>query len=164
MRRIFMLTAALAIPASVVLVALDGGQALAKGGPKGKTTCSSMNGSVTGGTVTISGCADSNGANTGGGTGALSISLLATGGNVTWNSGKVTTFGAPTEGSTNAKHCPGYVKPPKGGPTPSEPSATKFSGSVTADNAGFKVPGKYKGAVCISQSGTISLLKALKVS
>jgi hypothetical protein len=164
MRRVLMFTAALAIPASVVLVALDGGQALAKGGPKGKVTCTQFNGSISSGTVTISGCTDTNGANTGPGSQPVSIALLEAGGTVTWDSGKTTTFGAPALVSTKAKHCPGYVKPPKGGPTPSEPSAEKFSGTVTADTSGVKVPGKFKGAACISQSGQITALKPTKIS
>jgi hypothetical protein len=35
---------------------------------------------------------------------------------------------------------------------------------VTADTSGMKLPGKYKGAVCISTSGNITALKALKVN
>jgi hypothetical protein len=73
-----------------------------------------------------------------------------------------TTFGAPTETTTSAKKCPGYVKGAS-----SNPSAIKFKGVVTADTGdGIKVPGKYQGAVCISndEAGTITALKPLKVT
>ena len=158
MRKVLLLITALAIPASVALVALDGSQALASG-PRGKVTCSNMNGSVSGGTVTLSGCTDVNGANTGPGSQPVSIALLAGGGTLTWDSGLTTTFSAPVLVSTKAKKCPGYVKGAS-----SEPSAEKFSGQVTADTSGLKVPGKFKGAVCISQSGNITALKALKAN
>ena len=153
-----LLVAALAIPASVILVTFNAGQARAAG-PRGKVTCSNLNGNLTGGTVTLSGCADSNGANTGPGSQPVSIAVLAGGGTVTWDSGFTTTFSKPALVSTNAKKCPGYVKG-----SSSEPSAEKFSGQVTADTSGLKVPGKYKGAVCISQSGSITALKALKAN
>ena len=159
MRRVLTLAVALAIPVSVSLVALSGGQAFAKGGPKGKVTCSNLNGSVTSGFVTLSGCSDFNGATTGPGSHPISIAVLEAGGTITWDSGLTTTFSAPALASTNAKKCPGYVKGAS-----SEPSAEKFSGSVTADTSGMKVPGKYKGEVCISSSGNITALKALKAN
>jgi hypothetical protein len=157
MRRILLLAAALAIPASGFSLALTSGVASASG-PKGKTVCTSINGTAST-TVTVSGCTDSNGANTGGGTHPIPTSTLATGGTVTWNSGFTSTFSAPTLVSTSAKHCPGYVKGAS-----SNPTADKFSGTVTADTAGFKVPGKYKGEVCIAQNGTITAPKPTKVS
>jgi hypothetical protein len=161
MRRALLIAAALAIPASVVLMTLDGGQALAASGPKGKTVCSGLSGSTASGHVQLSQCVDANftGGGTGGGTGLLSISVLTNGGPVTWNSGKVTTFGMPTLITKNAKHCPGYVK---GGS--SNPIADQFQGAIPTDNAGFKVPGKYKGQVCITSAGVISILKPLKIS
>jgi hypothetical protein len=61
--------------------------------------------------------------------------------------------------STSAKHCPGYVK----NATSGNPTADKFSGSVSASTAGFKIPGKYSGEVCISASGNITSPKPLKV-
>jgi hypothetical protein len=158
MRKALIVAAALTIPASAVLGALDATQALA-GGPRGKVTCTSVNGSITGGTVTLSGCSDVNGANTGPASQPISIAVLASGGTVTWDSGTTSTFGAPALASTNAKHCPGYVKGAS-----NEPSAEKFSGRVTADTSGLKVPGKFKGAVCISPSGTITALKPAKIS
>ena len=109
--------------------------------------------------MTISGCTDANGATTGGGSQPISTTALATGGTVTWLSGKTSTFGPATLTSTSAKHCPGYVK--NGG---NNPSADKFAGAVTASTAGFKIPGKYSGEVCLSPSGNITSPKALKVS
>ena len=76
----------------------------------------------------------------------------------------MTNFGAPNLVSASPKHCPGYVKPPKHGPTPNEPSLEKISGAVSSDNSGLKVPGKYKGEVCVSTSGSYSAPKPLKVS
>ena len=140
---------------------MSGGQAWAASAPKGKVTCTTVTGTATG-TVTISGCAGS--ANTGGASMPLPTLSLATGGTVTWVSGKTTTFSAATLVATKAKKCPGYVKPPKTGPQPSNPTATKFSGTVTADTSGMKLPGKYKGAVCISPAGNITALKALKAN
>jgi hypothetical protein len=40
----------------------------------------------------------------------------------------------------------------------------KFSGVVTADDSGMKIPGKFKGAVCVSVAGDISALKVLKAN
>jgi hypothetical protein len=157
MRKILLLAAAVAIPVSGVSLALSSGVAGAAG-PKGKTVCTSVSGTAST-TVTISGCTDSNGANTGGGSQPISTPSLATGGTVTWLSGHTSTFGAATLVSTSAKHCPGYVKGAS-----SNPTADKFSGVVTADNAGFKIPGKFKGEVCISSSGVISAPKPLKIS
>ena len=158
MRRSFLLAAALTIPISGAFIGLTSGVASAGV----KIICTNMSGSVGSGTITISGCT---GGNTGGRSNALSISLLANGGTVPWHSGSTTHFSKPVLATAKATHCPGYVKPPKGGPTPNEPSLEKFSGQVTADNGdGIKVPGKYKGEVCISQSGNFSAPKALKVS
>ncbi len=160
MRRRRMLGAALVLAVSGAAL-VGGGQAGAAAGPKGKVTCSTITGTSSG-TVTLSGCVGS--ANTGGASQPLPTASLATGGTVTWVSGKTTTFSAATLVGTKPKKCPGYVKPPKGGPEPSEPSAFKFSGTVTADTSGMKLPGKYKGAVCIDQSGNITALKPLKAN
>jgi hypothetical protein len=160
-----MLVAVLAVPISVLSVTLNSGAASAKSsGPKGKITCTSMNGSETG-TITISGCAGTAVPGTGGSSRPLTIASLATGGPVTWVNGQVTDFAAPAlNESGKPKHCPGYVKPPKTGPQPNEPSLIKFSGQVTSDNTGLKIPGKYKGEVCVSQSGNITAAKPLKIS
>jgi len=163
MRRFLMLAAALAIAASGATLALSGSQAWAKGGPNGKMTCTGLNGTETG-TITISGCTDS-GSATATQSQPLVTTALATGGTVTWTNATTSTFAAPVLVSIKAKKCPGYVastkKNPYSGP---EPSADKFSGSVTADTSGLKIPGKYKGEVCISASGNVTALKALKVS
>jgi hypothetical protein len=160
MRRILLIAAALAIPLSAMSLAMTSGVASAKGGPKppkGKTTCSSLSGTVS--AIVISGCVDASGANTGGGTPPFSGSVLASGGTVTWNSGFTSTSTAPTLTSTSSKKCPGYVK---GGAN--NPTADKVSATVSASTVGFKVPGLFKGAVCISSSGAITNLGPLKVS
>ncbi len=166
MRKTFMLVAALAVPISVLSVTLNSGPASAKSsGPKGKIACTTMTGSVASGTITISGCSGTAVPGTGGSSKPLSIAVLESGGPVTWVNNQVTNFSAPTLASGNAKHCPGYVKSTKKAPySGSEPSLEKFSGSVTSDNTGLKVPGKYKGEVCISQSGNFSAGKALKIT
>jgi len=156
MRRILLVAAALAIPLSAMSLALTNGVASASG-PNGKTTCSSLSGTVS--SLTISGCVDSGSAHTGGGTPPFSGTVLASGGTVTWNSGFTSTSAAPTLTATSAKKCPGYVK---GGS--SNPTADKVSAAVTASTVGFKVPGLFKGKVCISSTGAITNLGPLKVS
>src|SRR5580704_8206385 len=159
-RKGFMLVAVLAVPISVLSVTLNSGAASAKSsGPKGKIICTTMSGSVGSGTITISGCSGSAVPGTGGASKPLSIAVLANGGAVTWVNNNVTNFSKPALATANAKHCPGYVKGAS-----SEPSLEKFSGAVTSDNTGLKVPGKYKGEVCISTSGNFSAPKPLKVS
>ncbi|MGZ4735506.1 MAG: hypothetical protein ACXV8R_07865 [Acidimicrobiia bacterium] len=159
MRKQQVLGAALALTLTISGAALvSGGQAWAAKGPKGKTVCTTITGNASS-TVTVSGCTDINGANTGGASQPIPIATLAGGGTVTWVSGKTTTFAAPTLTATNAKKCPGYVKGAS-----SNPSADKFKGAVTADTSGMKVPGKFKGAVCISPSGDITALKPLKAN
>jgi len=148
-----LLAAALAMPISGAFIGLTSGVASAGV----KIICTNMSGSTTSGTITISGCT---GGNTGGSSHALSIAVLANGGTVTWHSGTTTHFAKPALASAKATHCPGYVKGAS-----SEPTLEKFSGQVTADTGnGIKVPGKYKGEVCISKTGTFSAPKALKVS
>jgi hypothetical protein len=158
MRRLFMLVATLAIPASgLTTLALNSGQAWAKGGPNGKMTCTSVSGTVAG-TITVSGCSDS-GSATATASDPLPATALATGGTVTWTNGKTTVVSAPTVTSTNPKHCPGYVKD-----AATEPTADKFVGGVTSDNSGLKVPGTIKGEVCVSLTGNITDAKAIKIS
>jgi hypothetical protein len=159
MRRVLMLVAAVAIPASGAFVALSGGQAWAKTkGPNGKVTCTTITGSVTS-TITVSGCTDSGSAVTGASTKPIEATSLATGGTITWIDGNTTTIAAPGTSSTSAKKCPGYSKTAK-----TNPSAEKVVGSVTTDDAGLKLPGKFTGTVCISTSDQITALKPLKVS
>jgi hypothetical protein len=166
MRKAFMLAAVLAVPISVLSVTLNSGPAWAKSsGPKGKIACTTMSGSVGSGTITISGCSGSAVPGTGGSSKPLSIAVLESGGPVTWVNNDVTTFSKPVLTPGKATHCPGYVKSTKKDPySGSEPSLEKFSGTVTSDNTGLKVPGKYKGEVCISQAETFSAPKALKIS
>ncbi len=160
MRTRRMFGAALAVMiAGAALV--GGGQAGAAAGPKGKVACSTISGTASG-TVTISGCVGT--ANTGGASMPLLTTSLATGGTVTWVSGKTSTFSAATLVPSKATKCPGYVKPPKGTTSTTNPTALKFSGVVSADTSGMKVPGKFKGAVCVSAAGDISTLKALKAN
>jgi hypothetical protein len=158
-----MSVAAVALAASgiVVLFAMP---ASASSRPKGKISCTTMSGSTGSGTITISGCTGTATPGTGGSSVPLSIAVLADGGPVNWVSGFTTTFAAPTLASAKPKHCPGYVKPSRTNPNPAEPTLEKFSGSVTGDNSGMKVPGKFKGEVCIDQSGNFSAPKALKVN
>ncbi len=156
MRRILLLAAALSIPLAGASLALSSGTAGASSGPKGKTVCSTLSGTITG-NITISGCVDANGANTGGGT-TLVATSLATGGTVTWNSGFTSHFQVPVLTATSAKHCPGYVK---GAMT--EPTADKVTGVVDMSTAGFKIPGKFTGEVCINGIN-ITNPKPLKVS
>ncbi len=161
-----MLVAVLAVPVSVLSVTLNSGAASAKSsGPKGKITCTTMSGSLASGFITISGCSGSAVPGTGGSSEPLSIAELESGGPVNWVNGHVTNFAAPALTSANAKHCPGYVKSTKKAPySGPQPTLEKFSGSVTSDNTGLKVPGKYKGEVCISQSNNFSAGKPLKIS
>jgi hypothetical protein len=166
MRKAFMLAAVLAVPVSVLSMTLNSGPAWAKSsGPKGKIACTTMSGSVGSGTITISGCSGSAVPGTGGSSKPLSIAVLESGGPVTWVNNNVTNFSKPVLAPGKATHCPGYVKSTKKDPySGSEPSLEKFSGTVTSDNTGLKVPGKYKGEVCISRAGSFSAPKALKIS
>jgi hypothetical protein len=150
MRRALLIAAALAIPVSALV--LDSSPAWAGT----KITCTNISG--TAGSLTISGCT---GGTTGGGANNVNGSVLASGGTVTWISGSKTTIGLPTLVTTSAKKCPGYVK----GAT-TEPLAEKFSAGVSADTGdGIKIPGKAKGAVCISAVGAnVSVLKKFVIS
>lgn len=151
MRRIVLTMAAMAIPIAGLTVGLAG-----PAGAAVKITCTTMSGSASG-TTTISGCT---GGNTGGGSGPLSSTALATGGTIHWLSGSTTTLAAPVLTATSAKKCPGYVKG-----AASNPTADKFTAPVTSDTGdGIKVPGVAKGAVCLSTTATITALKALKIT
>ncbi len=162
MRRVLVLVATLVIPVAGIAVALDGGSAWAKG-PNGKLSCSSVASSGIG--IEISGCTDSGSATGVTNSVVLSETALATGGPVQWNNGTITVFGQLALVDTSAKKCPGYMKStPKAPYSGPEPSALKISGSVTMDNAGLKVPGRFKGEVCISDSDTVSSPKPLKIS
>jgi len=149
MRRTLLLAAALAIPLSGASMVIAGAPA---GAAATKITCTTVTSS--GSNITISGCT---GGNTGGSSKPVAAATLAAGGTITWVSGSTTTISSPTLTSTSAKKCPGYVKGAS-----SEPTADKFKATVTGDTGdGLKVPGKAAGAICISQSGSITALKPL---
>ena len=151
--------------ASSGIVTLFAMPASASSGPKGKIVCTQMNGSLGSGTITIAGCSGSAVPGTGGSSVPLSIAVLESGGPVTWVNGNVTNFSKPVLASAKAKLCPGYVKSTKKAPySGPEPSLDQFSGAVTSDNSGMKVPGKYKGYICISSGGNFSAEKPLKIS
>jgi hypothetical protein len=158
MRRSLLLAAALAIPLSGALIGLTSNVA----GAGVKITCTNITGNDAS-TITVSGCT---GGNTGGKSKPISATALAAGGTVTWNSGSTTHFNKPVLATAKATHCPGYVKPAKGQPQPAFPTLEKFSGVVSADHGdtGLKVPGKFKGEVCVSKTGAITAAKELKIS
>ena len=166
-RKAGMSVAAVALAVSGVAV-LFAGPASAAGKvkpPHGKVTCTTMSGSTGSGQIKLSGCTGSAVPGTGGSSMELSIAVLAAGGNVTWTNGKVTDFGTPALVYKKATKCPGYVKSSKKHPySGPEPSLEQFGGVVHSDNTGMKVPGKYKGYVCISDSGSFSAEKPLKIS
>ena len=156
MRRILLTVVAMLIPAAGLTL----GVASTAGAATGKITCTTFTGNASS-TLVISGCT---GGNTGGSSQPLSALSLATGGTVTWVSGSTTTSGVPTLTTVAPTHCPGYVKPPKG-TTPPEPSADSFTASVTADTGdGIFIPGTETGEVCVGTDGSITALKALKIS
>jgi hypothetical protein len=145
--------AALLIPATGLTLAVGAGTASAS---TGKITCTTVTGTVSG-TITLSGCT---GGNTGGSSVPASTLSLETGGTTTWVSGSTTTTGTPTVTDISAKKCPGYVTPPKG-TTPPEPTAVSTTAVVTGDTGnGMLLPGTESGEVCVSTSGTITVLKS----
>jgi len=161
MRRALLLAAALAIPASGVAVGLTASQAFAKSsGPNGKVTCTGINGTESG-TVTVSGCTGSGSFSGSASTDPTSVATLAGGGTIEFTNSATSIFGAASLGTASAKKCPGYSK---SNSAAENPSAETFTGSVTGGTAGLKVPGTYKGAVCLSSSGVITDLKPLKAS
>jgi hypothetical protein len=155
---------ALSISGLALVASGTAGAAKAPPKPKGKTVCSTVNGTVTG-TIQLTGCVDVGGANTGGSTVPFPTLNLALGGVFQWTSGKTTTTGAPVTLPANAKKCPGYVKVKKSDPPVTNPTALKVESPVISDTAGMKVPGKVKGSVCISADGTtVTALKAFKIN
>ncbi len=158
-----MFVAALAIPLAGATAAFGSSQAWAAAkakGPNGKVTCSTVTGNVLT-TITVSGCSNFGSALFSSSSDATSVGTLSSGGTVVWSNGDSVTFNAPNVTLPSAKHCPGYVKPAKGQPAPTEPTAAKFSGVVTADVGGLKLPGKFKGEVCISQTNNITAAKPM---
>ena len=147
--------AAMAIPAFVLSVTLAN-PALAKSkGPDGKITCTSLTGSATG-SATLSGCTGTKTAADAGGGGATipAAASLEAGGTVKWNNGDTTSFNSPTVTGTSAKKCPAAYNS----------SAEKFKGTVTSDNTGVKVPGKFSGEICLSNTGSFVNKGNVKVS
>ena len=157
MRRALLLTAALIIPMAGATVAMAP-SAFAGA----KIVCTTINGSATG-TIIVSGCS---GGNTGGKSMPISSAELALGGSITWQSGSTTTISKPSIVDEKATHCPGYIKSTKKNPyNGAEPSAIKFTATVTADSGdSIKVPGKATGEVCESTSGAVTAAKALKTT
>jgi hypothetical protein len=126
------------------------------GAATGKITCTTITGNASG-TIIVSGCT---GGNTGGSSQPLTAASLETGGTVTWVSGSTTTSAAPTLTTASATKCPGYVKN-----ATSNPAAEDFTAAVTGDTGdGILIPGTEAGAVCIGTDGSITALKALKIS
>ena len=152
MRRILLTVAAMLIPAAGLTLGISG----TAGAATGKITCTTFTGNASS-TLVISGCT---GGNTGGSSQPLSAVSLATGGTVTWVSGSTTTSGVPALTTVAATHCPGYVKN-----AATNPSADSFTASVTGDTGdGIFIPGTETGEVCVGTDGSITALKALKIS
>ena len=152
MRRILLTVAAMLIPAAGLTLGISG----TAGAATGKITCTTFTGNASS-TLVISGCT---GGNTGGSSQPLSAVSLATGGTVTWVSGSTTTSGVPALTTVAATHCPGYVKN-----AATNPSADSFTSSVTGDTGdGMLIPGTETGEVCVGTDGSITALKALKIS
>jgi|tagenome__1003787_1003787.scaffolds.fasta_scaffold20518436_2 hypothetical protein len=165
-RRRRVLAGAGAVALAVTSIGLVAAPAGAKAPPKpnGKTVCSTVQGTVAG-TIQLTNCVDSGSADTGGSTIAFPTLNLAAGGVFVWTSGKTTTTGTPLTTVTKATKCPGYVKVKKTDPPVPEPAALKVTSAVISDTAGMKVPGKVKGAVCISADGTtVTALKPFKIN
>ena len=163
-RKVGMSVAAVAV-AALGIVAVFALPASAAKGPHGKFVCTQISGSVSSGFVTISGCSGNAVPGTGGSSQPLPIASLVSGGTVNWVNGQSTTIDQPVlNSSKKPTHCPGYVKPSKTNPTPSEPTLEQFTAHVTADTTGLKVPGKVKGYACIDQNGNVTAPKPSKFS
>ncbi len=148
-----MIFVAMLVPVAGLTLALGAGIASAG---TGKITCTTVTGTVSG-NITISGCS---GGNTGGSSVPKPTLSLETGGITTWVSGSTTTSGAPTTTVISPKHCPGYVKPPKG-TTPAEPSALSVTAAITGDTGnGMLLPAVQTGEVCVGTDDTITALKS----
>ncbi len=152
MRRVLLTAAAMLIPVAGLTLGIAG----TAGAATGKITCTTLTGNAAT-TITISGCT---GGNTGGSSQPLTAASLESGGTVTWVSGSTTTSAAPTLTAASATKCPGYVKK-----AATNPVAEDFTASVTGDTGdGILIPGTEAGAVCIGTDGSITALKALKIS
>ncbi len=167
--KIGMSAATLALAASGIAAVFAVPATAASSKPHGKITCTQINGSVSSGFVTISGCSGSAVPGTGGSSQPLPFASLVSGGTIDWVNGQTTTISQPTLVANSkpqqAKKCPGYIKPTKTNPNPSgEPTLEKFTAAVTADSTGLKVPGKAKGEACIDSAGNITAPKPTKFS
>jgi hypothetical protein len=152
-RRILLTVTAILIPVAGITTLGIAGTA----GAAGKFQCTAVSGNVAN-TITISGC---NGPNTGSSSDPVVATTLESGGTVDWVGGATTTISAPSLVTTSPdKHCPGYSKTAS-----SNPSGVAFTAQITADTEdGILIPGSAAGAVCISTTGDITLLKTIKFS
>ena len=151
MRRLFLVAAALAIPASAATVDLSGGIASAIGVT---TTCTTMTGTATG-TIVLSGC-------TGGSTGGSSqpTMVLAAGGTITWNNGNTTTITKPQLKSSKKLTVKCVAK--YGAGTSEETGTAVVTSQVgTGDSP---IPGVFKAKMCFDSAGNIHALKPTKVT
>jgi len=108
--------------------------------------CKGITGSVTG-TITLTQCT---GGNTGGSSTALGTALQ-NGGTITWASGSTTTVSVPTLKVIHSPSCSG--------------SESAVTATVTNDTGdGIKVPGKFTGTICLQLSGTLNMVKTIKIT
>jgi hypothetical protein len=142
-RRVGLIGAVLATVCSGISLALPGSVASAQS--RGRTVCSTVSGTEPAAVVTISGCVDSHGADTGGGSQPLPLDVFAYGGTIKWLSGRETTLGPATNVTELSSWKCGVP------PTLAGFRAIRVSGPVTSDSAGFKVPGTYKVELCYTQ-------------
>ena len=165
--KIGMSVAAVALAASGIVV-VSAVQASAGTTPHGRFTCTHIDGSVSSGFLTISGCSGNAVPGTGGSSQPIPFAQLISGGTVNWVNGQsttVTNVNPTTMPTKSAKRCPGFIKPTKTNPNPSnEPTLVRFQATVSADSTGLKVPGKAIGFVCVGNdsAGTISAPKPAK--
>jgi hypothetical protein len=154
MRRVFLVAAALAIPASAATVDLSGGIASAIGVT---TTCTTMTGTVTG-EIFLEGCT---GGSTGGGSQfVLTSTVLATGGTITWNNGNTTTITAGTL-KTSQKLTTKCVAKYGPGTSGKKKTAVVTTQVGTGDSP---IPGVFKAKMCIDSAGNIHALKPTTVT
>lgn len=144
-RHIRLLTAiAVAVPISLASLAFAGPAFAA-----GTATCSKLSGSVSSNNASLSGCTDT--ANTGG-SGTVTVSTLESGkGPITWASSHGTTT-ISIKFTQSGTSCPGATE-------------YKITGKVTADTGkatSIKVGSKVSADVCLSSSGSFSLVKKTK--
>lgn len=150
MRRVLLTLAALSIPISAVTITF-GSTAWAKPvthGTEASIVCSALTGTFSG-TMTASPCTG----NTGGATMPTPVSVLESGGVMTWANGDTTTLGAPALS----------LLPPSKKCADKTGQVLKFVSPIVADTTGLKKWKKATGVVCDS-GGNLSLVKAIKVT